>query len=152
MQNNWLRGALGAVLIGTLHYAAVAAPLSFPAQEPASRPPGPNPGRGGNPEQRVAALSKQLKLNDQQKREVTTILQNQHRQLEALRGSAAGDRDHGREGMRQVESNTDAQLKAVLTPAQYSQYQAQKPKPGGPRGDKAGRPPKAAAGAPEAAD
>lgn len=151
MHTRWLRTALGAVLFAALHLSAV-------AQEPGTRPQGPPPGRGPghNPEQQAADLTKKLKLNDKQQGEVTAIFKNQQQQLEALRGSKPptdADREKGMEQMRRVDTDTDARLKAVLTPAQYNQYLAQKPQPGGPKGGKAdkvkgkgARPPKDATG------
>jgi periplasmic protein CpxP/Spy len=147
MQNVWLRGALSAVLISGLLATAVGATLDLPGQEPAARPQGPPPARGGNPQERAEQLAKSLKLNSQQQKEVMTILQNQHQQLEALRSSASAetDRAKGMSQRRRLDGETDAKLKAVLSVEQYNQYLAQKPQPGGPRdgqGGKGGRPPK----------
>ncbi|OON70520.1 hypothetical protein [Hymenobacter sp. CRA2] len=108
----------------------------------AGRRQGPPPGRG--PEQRLDELATSLKLSTQQKIEVKAILQNQRQQMEALRST--GDRDKTRDGLRGLESDTDAKLKAVLSAEQYSKYLAQKPQhgPGGkaPKGGKPGKDPR----------
>ena len=139
MNTRYLRTALGLALLGSaLHFAAPPAA----AQEPSTRPQGPPPGRGRNPQQQADELAKQLKLSDKQKTEVAAIFQDQHKQLEALRGStppAEGDREKGMEQMRRLQADTDARLKGVLTAAQYQQYEARRPGPGGPRGDKDGK-------------
>ncbi|RTQ53383.1 hypothetical protein EJV47_01175 [Hymenobacter gummosus] len=146
MQNAWLRGALSAVLISGLLATAVGATLEQPQQEPPTRPQGPPPGRGpgANPETRAEELAKSLKLSGKQKNEVTTILKNQHQQMEALRNSQGGDadREKGMSQMRRLDSETDAKLKAVLSAAQYNQYLAQKPGPRDGKGGKGGKPPK----------
>ncbi|GAB3828774.1 hypothetical protein [Hymenobacter jeollabukensis] len=163
MQTSWLRGALGAALVGVLHLTAIGTALPARAQEPATRPQGrpagrgPGKGQGHNPEQQADDLAKKLKLNAKQKGEVAAIFKSQHEQMPAQRGEGpAADREKGMEQMRRLDADTDAKLQAVLTPAQYQQYQAQKPRHGGPRngkGDKdgkagkGGRPPKDATGA-----
>lgn len=145
MNTRYLRTALGLALLGSaLHFAAPGAAEAATGQEPSSRPQGPPPGRGPghSPEQQAAELARKLKLSDKQKQEVAAIFQDQHQQLEALRGSnppAAGDREKGLEQMRRLQTDTDARLKGVLTAAQYQQYEAQRPQPGGPRGNKDGK-------------
>ncbi|RAK66656.1 hypothetical protein [Hymenobacter edaphi] len=159
MQTSWLRGALGAALVGVLHFTAIGKALPARAQEPATRPQGPPPGRGQgkgqghSPEQQADDLAKKLKLNARQQGEVAAIFKSQHEQMQAQRGEGPGtdaDREKGMGQLRRLDADTDAKLKTVLTPAQYKQYQAQKPQHGGPRdgkGDKGSRPPKDATGA-----
>ncbi|MCC3157870.1 hypothetical protein LJ737_11525 [Hymenobacter sp. 15J16-1T3B] len=155
MQTSWLRGTLAAALVGVLHLSAVGVALPASVQEPTARPQGPRPGKGAghNPEQQADNLAKKLKLNAKQQSEVAAIFKAQHEQMQAQRAGAADQgREQGLEQMRRLDADTDAKLQAVLTPAQFKQYQAQKPRHGGPNdgkggnGSKGNRPPKDATG------
>ena len=67
-----------------------------------------------------------LNLSADQKERVDAIFKNQRQQMEDLRSSTGNDREKSMSSLRHLESQTNAQLKAVLTSEQYAKYQAKK--------------------------
>lgn len=90
-----------------------------------SRPDGQRPPKGRGSDQ-----LKDLNLTDQQKTKVEAIMKKQRQEIEALHkdGTGSSDREATMAATRRLYSDTDAQLKQVLTPEQYTQYQAKKKK------------------------
>ncbi|MBO0357681.1 hypothetical protein J0X19_06970 [Hymenobacter sp. BT186] len=104
------------------------------------RPDGPRPPKGG------ADHLKDLNLTDKQKTKVEAIMKKQRQEMEALHkdGNGSTDREATMTAMRRLDDDTDSQLKQVLTPEQYTKYQAKKKDRPQPPKDSQGRPPRKA--------
>ncbi|UYZ60942.1 Spy/CpxP family protein refolding chaperone [Hymenobacter latericus] len=114
------------------------------AQNPASANAGtPNPGnyqgRGQgqgrfSPEQRAdlqtQRLAKQLSLTADQQTKVRAIFLAQANEMETLRGQMTPGNPDGRQAlgqkMQEARTRTDEQLRGVLSPEQFAQYQAKR--------------------------
>lgn len=66
-------------------------------------------------------LTSQLGLTTEQQPKVREIFLSQANRMETLRGS--GDRQAMMQQMQDARTSTDAQLKGVLTPEQYTKYE-----------------------------
>lgn len=110
------------------------AALSFASAQAQTTPPanggnyqGRGMGRGMDrtPAQRAdmqtQRLTTQLSLTTEQQPKVREIFLSQANRMETLRGS--GDRQAMMQQMQDARASTDAQLKGVLTPEQYTKYE-----------------------------
>lgn len=104
------------------------------------RPDSQRPPKGG------ADQLKDLNLTDKQKTKVEAIMKKQRQEMEALHkdGNGNTDREATMTAMRRLDDDTDSQLKQVLTPEQYTKYQAKKKDRPQPPKDGQGRPPRKA--------
>ncbi|KUG09743.1 Spy/CpxP family protein refolding chaperone [Solirubrum puertoriconensis] len=106
------------------------------ATAPASAQQGPGMGRGQgrfSPEQRAdlqtQRLTKQLSLTADQQTKVRTIFLAQANEMETLRGQmtpGSTERQALGQKMQETRTRTDEQLRGVLTPEQFAQYQAKR--------------------------
>jgi Spy/CpxP family protein refolding chaperone len=82
-------------------------------------------GGGGrmSPEDRAKQMQTSLKLSDDQTAKITAILKVQATKMDSVRTAANGDRDAMRSAMGPIRTNTNTQIKAVLTPDQAAAYQ-----------------------------
>ena len=132
MNKSFLRLCLLGISLST-SYAATASgatpdklvlPPFFGQDSPRQgRPDGQRPSKGGGTDQ-----LKDLNLTDKQKTKVEAIMKKQRQEMEALHkdGNSSADREATMTSMRRLNDNTDTQLKQVLTPEQYTKYQAKK--------------------------
>jgi len=113
-----MKTACAAVAIGLLLAA-----VSTPAQEGGR-------GEGGDhhhghmmsPEDRTERLTKALNLSDDQKSKVLSILQDEHKQMEALRSDSSLSRDDRWSKMREIHENTTTQIKGTLNSDQAKKF------------------------------
>ena len=131
---------LGLCLVSVLgaptRHAATSFRPGFEQEAPSGRHP------SGGPGPISAEQLKDLNLSDDQKERVEAIFKNQRQEMEDLRSTTGDDRDKMMSGMHKLESQTDAQLKAVLTSEQYTKYQAKKKDRPRPPKDGQGPPPR----------
>lgn len=83
------------------------------------RPPG-----GADP----AELFAKLNLNEEQEEKYNQIMEKYHEKRRELFESGKGDRSAGMKKMQQLEAEEEAEVKSILTSAQFELYQAEKKK------------------------
>jgi len=105
-----------AVLAGLSLWTATAL-----AQDTNSTPRGAR--RGPNVQQRVERLATELKLTDEQKAKMTTLLEKQAKQRRELMADANLSRDDRREKMRAFMQDERKEIKALLTSEQFEKWQ-----------------------------
>ena len=104
------------------------------AQAPASAmqtaPPTVGPQKGSDPliERRVQYLAKELGLSADQQTLLQPILLAQRQQMQLLREqrTTGGRRQGTAQDLKAAQAKSDEQLKAVLTPEQYTRFTAMK--------------------------
>lgn len=69
-------------------------------------------------------LSEQLKLTDEQRPKVKTVLEERSKQLQALWGDSSLSQEERRSKMRSIEEETNQKMKGILTPEQFAKYQS----------------------------
>jgi len=106
-------------------------------------PQGPPADGQRRPKMGGADQLKDLDLTDKQKSKVEAIMKKQQQQRESLRKQGT-DREAMMTEMRRLESETDVELKSVLTAEQYTKYQAKKKDRPQPPKDGQGPPPRRA--------
>jgi Spy/CpxP family protein refolding chaperone len=117
--------------INTLTLAlAISSLLAFTSSLPAqsNNPPAAATPRGAGAgrmsvEARLENLSKQLNLTEDQKPKVKAVLEDQQKKFAELRNAAPEERRAAREEM-------NAKMKAILTPEQFTKYEAMPRGPG----------------------
>ncbi|WP_460577978.1 hypothetical protein [Hymenobacter coalescens] len=77
-------------------------------------------------QQRSEQLAKDLGLNSKQKAKVEQIFQEQHQQMQALRGRSGNDRSQQLSDAKRIHQDTDKKLKSALTKKQYAQFEAKR--------------------------
>ena len=78
--------------------------------------------RAPDPQKQAARLAKRLKLSDDQTSKITAILQNRQQQLAAVRNDGSLAPQDRRAKSRSIQHDTDAQINALLTSGQQTQY------------------------------
>lgn len=78
--------------------------------------------RAPDPQKQAARLGKRLGLSDDQTSKLTAILQDRQQQLTAVRSDTALALQDRRAKLRSIQQGADAQINALLTPAQQTQY------------------------------
>jgi hypothetical protein len=95
------------------------------------------PGGGGQPpsppsaSEIVSKMKQDLGLTDEQVSQVTSIIQDESSQMEALMKS--GDPQSGRSQMEAIQQQTESKLAQVLTADQLAKWKSSKPQ--GPQGN-----------------
>ncbi|HSU57524.1 MAG TPA: hypothetical protein VLT36_26015 [Candidatus Dormibacteraeota bacterium] len=91
-------------------------------------------GKRGMPtvEQMMDRIDQAVTLTDAQKPKVKAVVEETHKQME---GMADVPQDQRREKMQSIRADQDKKLKDILTPEQYTKYEAM---PRGGRGGKGG--------------
>jgi periplasmic protein CpxP/Spy len=74
-------------------------------------------------EQRLRAVAKQLHLTRDQEKQLNPILRAEEPKLQAIRNDRSLSRAEKLQRLRAVHDESDPQVKAILTPAQYQQLQ-----------------------------
>ena len=113
-------GAL--MLLATFSIAprpATAAPLQDPAQEPA---PAPQAEGRLTPEKVVSMLDSKLALSDDQKNKITPIIADRQQRMRALHSDTSQRPMQRRRKAKEIMSDSDQKIKAVLTPEQQQKY------------------------------
>jgi Spy/CpxP family protein refolding chaperone len=90
-----------------------AIPQDSTATTPARTPP--------SPEQVVNVLANKLALSDAQKNAITPIIADRQQKMKDLMSDSSPGRQRGRQ-MRQIMSDSDAKINAILTPDQQQKY------------------------------
>jgi protein CpxP len=108
--------------------AALALTTAAHAQiTPTAGAPRTSPEAPHSPEQQTQAqasrLAKELKLSPEQQTQVQQLLAAQRQETQTAIQQAAGNRRAMGQAMRAGRDKFASQLQAVLTPAQYTQYQ-----------------------------
>ncbi len=127
-------------VVATLTLAWLAAPAM--AQQ------GPPQGRGmPTVDERLAQMTEQLQLTEEQATKVRPILEKQDRQRQELFEKYGGDRETMRSEMRKLVEQGDEELAGVLTEQQMKKHVEQRQQrmrrgpPGGRPGGRSGGPP-----------
>lgn len=125
--------------------AAIGAVLAFAwLAAPALAQQGPPQGRGmPSVEERLAQMTEQLKMTEDQAAKVRPILEKQDRQRQELFQKYGGDRETMRAEMRKLIEEGDREMAGVLTEEQMKKHveQRQQRMRQGPPGGRAGGPP-----------
>ncbi|GLQ45229.1 hypothetical protein GCM10007862_02800 [Dyella lipolytica] len=79
-----------------------------------------------DPQKQAARLTRKLGLSSDQSAKITGILQDRQQQLAAARGDSTLAPQDRRAKVRSIQQSTDAQINAMLTPAQQTQYATMK--------------------------
>ena len=74
--------------------------------------------------QRLTAVAKQLHLTRKQEKQLVPILKAEEPKLQAIRNDQSLSRVEKLQRLRAVHDESNPQVKAILTPAQYQQLQA----------------------------
>ncbi|MEI7816254.1 MAG: hypothetical protein WCI45_03575 [Desulfuromonadales bacterium] len=85
--------------------------------------PGPNPGEN-DPESRLLRLTKDLSLTPVQQTVIKPLLQEEFKQLEAMRGNDTFNREQRRAKLIELNKTTSIKIKAQITPEQQKAYEA----------------------------
>ena len=92
--------------------------LGVAAQAPAQMTPG-APSQG----QKLEALAKQLNLTPQQKMQLLPILEADAPKIQAIKNNTSLGPLQKIEQMKAVHAQSDPQIKSILNPQQYEQFQ-----------------------------
>ena len=129
-----MKKTLLAALVALATLGTAAAQTKMAPVAPGQNPPTMGHGKGHGhktPEQkadhRAAKLAKELGLNADQEAKVEAILLAENKEMMALHSKdAPGTRGEMAPEMKAVRDKYDAELKAVLTPAQFAKLQAER--------------------------
>jgi Spy/CpxP family protein refolding chaperone len=132
-------------------FAVATLPAVRAADETQPAPGGQNtPGQSTRPErrgqrmdpaERLKHLSEVLNLTDDQKAKVAAILKDDQEKGQAIRNDSSLSREDRRAKMMDLMKDSQAQIRALLTPEQQQKFDTM-PRPArGPRGDGAGNGP-----------
>ena len=79
-------------------------------------------------EQRLVAVAKQLNLTPDQARQLLPILRAEEPKLQAIKNDQSLSRAEKLQRLRAIHDESNPQVKAILTPAQYQQLQVMRQK------------------------
>lgn len=99
------------------------------AAKPASRGPvGMSKGKTGSydPDRRIELMTQNLKLTPEQRAKIKPILDEEFKQLEALRGNDSYNRDERRAKLQELNQATYDKISPILTPAQQKKHETVK--------------------------
>jgi Spy/CpxP family protein refolding chaperone len=102
-----------AVVAQTSPTTTAAAPQT--AAQPASK-------QAANLDKRVAALTKHLKLTDDQAAKVRPILETQEKEMQIIRQTNKGNRDAMKTAIEARQATFEKEIAAVLTPEQNAKF------------------------------
>jgi periplasmic protein CpxP/Spy len=95
------------------------------AQDTGTQQPNPQAQTGmhhGQRGNRLEWLSKQLNLTDDQKAKVKPILDDQGKQMRAVREDTSLSQEQKRDKMKEIHEKTDSQINDILTPEQQKKF------------------------------
>lgn len=87
-----------------------------------SNPPAQSEMHHGSHANRLEWLSKELNLTEEQKAKVKPILEDQEKQMHAIREDSSLSQEQKHEKMMQVHENTHSQINGILTPDQQKKF------------------------------
>ena len=73
---------------------------------------------------RLEWLSTQLNLTDEQKAKLKPILEDEGKQMQAVRGDSSLSQDQKRDKVKQIHETTNSQINDTLTPDQQKKFAA----------------------------
>lgn len=132
--------AISGACLTTLATLALAGPLSQQPPAPANPPdegaaPNGRPGRGGNIENRLEMMSKQLNLTDEQRENIRPLLKHEVERIKEVRSNTELTQDQARRRIQMIRKNTRQKVAEILTPEQRKQWQEMRQEHrGGPDG------------------
>lgn len=115
---------------------AMSVAILTPALRAQDGPPGGKGGRGGAG---IEQLKEHLSLTDAQVAKITSIMDAQKKELDALRDDTSTDKEGKMTKRRDIMAKYHGQIRAELTPEQQAKFDAMRP--GGGKG-KGGKPKK----------
>src|SRR5580765_7092243 len=71
----------------------------------------------------IHKLAKQLRLSSEQEKQLTPVLQQEVPKVEAVQNNKSLTNAQKAEQLGAIHQQTDPQVKSILTPAQYNQWQ-----------------------------
>jgi protein CpxP len=74
-------------------------------------------------EQRLQKMTKQLNLTDEQKQQIMPILENEQKEMQAVRQDSSLSRSDRMSKMQQLRQDTSSQIKPVLNQDQQQKYE-----------------------------
>ncbi len=84
---------------------------------------------------RLERLNQQLNLNDEQKKKVEALFNDEEAQMSKLREQQSDNREQNRAAFEKMRTERNAKMKEILTPEQFSKYTEMNknmgPRPGG---------------------
>jgi len=95
------------------------------AQEPPQAPPGEHMGRGVHrmsPDEELQRLDKSLKLSDDQKGQIKTILEERQKKMESLRSDTSLSPEDRRSKFRSLMEESNGKIRGVLNDDQKKQF------------------------------
>jgi Spy/CpxP family protein refolding chaperone len=88
--------------------------------------------RGMSVEDRLQAMTDNLKLTDEQKPKVKAALEDTQTKMQEARNAPQDER---REKMQTIRTEEGKKMKEILTPEQYTKYEEMRPMRGGKKKD-----------------
>jgi protein CpxP len=73
-------------------------------------------------EEQTQRLTKKLNLSEEQQTKVKAVLEDQHKQMEALHNDSSTAQQDKRSKMREIHENSSTQIKAILNQDQQKKY------------------------------
>ncbi len=80
-----------------------------------------------SPQARVEQMAKDLNLTDAQKAKLTPVFEEQGKKMRAMREDTNLSQEQRQEKMREMRTESDKQIKAILTPEQWEKWQKDRP-------------------------
>ncbi len=97
-------------------------------------------------DQRLQGMTKQLNLSDAQQQQIKPILENESKQMQAVREDSSVAPEDRRSKMMQIRQDTSSQIKPILNADQQKQFEEMMNRQGRGRGP--GQPPPPSGGQP----
>ncbi len=82
--------------------------------------------RGPSVEEQMTRMTDELKLTDDQKPKVKAALDEQAKEIQALRADSSLSREDRRDKVTAIRGTTDKKLKEILKPDQWDKYEKMK--------------------------
>ncbi len=105
--------------VGLLILAGIRMMAAAPLQQ---QGPGPRMGRQFGPEQQLERLSQRLHLTDEQKAKIKPILEDQHKQMMALRQDTSLSREDRFAKFQQIRKESSDKIRSILNPDQQKEW------------------------------
>jgi periplasmic protein CpxP/Spy len=115
-------------------FALLAASTAVYAQMPQGQDQGGGPRQPMTADQRLQRMSQQLNLSEAQQQQIKPILENESKQMQALRDDTSLSQDDRRSKMMQIRLESAGQIKPILNADQQKQYDEMMSRQGRGRG------------------
>lgn len=103
-------------------FALLAASTAVFAQMPQGQDQGGGPRQPMTADQRLQRMSQQLNLSGAQQQQIKPILENESKQMQALRDDTSLSQDDRRSKMMAIRQESSSQIKPILNADQQKQY------------------------------